>query len=295
MLAECQRMFTTADTIGIIGTGLMGTAIGERLLAAGFRVLAWDREAARLAESGTEAAESAAAVAQRCGCLVLSLPDSRSVGSVLDEISSVLREGSVILDMSTGAPADAQRFAESMEKRGVAFLDATISGSSEQLRRGEALCMVGGAEAAYADCESVLDALGGPVRYLGGSGNAARMKLVTNLVLGLNRAALAEGLALAEVLGLEPHQTLEVMQASAAYSRIMDTKGEKMIAREFSPVARLSQHLKDVRLIQHAGESGGLRLPLTDVHRALLEEAEAAGLGAQDNSAIIEVIRRKQS
>lgn len=295
MLAECQRMFTTADTIGIIGTGLMGTAIGERLLAAGFRVLAWDREAARLAESGTEAAESATAVAQSCGCLVLSLPDSRSVGSVLDEISSVLREGSVILDMSTGEPADAQRFAESLEKRGVAFLDATISGSSEQLRRGEALCMVGGAEAAYADCESVLDALGGPVRYLGASGNAARMKLVTNLVLGLNRAALAEGLALAEVLGLEPHQTLEVMQASAAYSRIMDTKGEKMIAREFSPVARLSQHLKDVRLIQHAGESGGLRLPLTDVHRALLEEAEAAGLGAQDNSAIIEVIRRKQS
>ena len=286
-------MTTTGETIGIIGTGLMGTAITERLLAAGFRVLGWDGEAARLAASGAERAESAVAVGQRCGCVVLSLPDSRAVGSVLDEISSGLREGSVILDMSTGEPGDAQRFAESLGKRGVAFLDATISGSSEQLRQGDALCMVGGATAAFVDCEPVLKALGGPVRYLGASGNAARMKLVTNLVLGLNRAALAEGLALAEVLGLEPQQTLEVMQASAAYSRIMDSKGGKMIAREFTPVARLSQHLKDVRLIQQAGVSGGLRLPLTEAHRALLEQAEAAGLGAQDNSAIIEVLRRR--
>jgi len=273
----------------------MGTAIAERLLAAGLRVLAWDCDASRLAASGAEQAANAMAVARSCACVVLSLPDSRAVESVLGELSPALEEGSVILDMSTGGPEDACRFSENLQSRGVAFLDATISGSSEQLRRGEALCMVGGPEAAYVGCGSVLKALGGRERYLGASGNAARMKLVTNLVLGLNRAALAEGLALAEVLGLELHQTLEVMRASAAYSRIMDSKGEKMIAREFSPVARLSQHLKDVRLIQYEGEAGGLSLPLTAAHRALLEDAEAAGLGAQDNSAIIEVIRRKQS
>jgi 3-hydroxyisobutyrate dehydrogenase-like beta-hydroxyacid dehydrogenase len=95
-------------------------------------------------------------------------------------------------------------------------------------------------------------------------------------------------------MGLDLRRTLEVLQSSAAYSRIMDSKGGKMIAREFSPVARLSQHLKDVRLIQQAGEAGGLRLPLTQAHRQLMEQAEALDLGEQDNCAIIEVLRKPQ-
>jgi 3-hydroxyisobutyrate dehydrogenase-like beta-hydroxyacid dehydrogenase len=286
-------MFTTGETIGIIGTGLMGTAIAERLLAAGFRVLGFDRDLARLAASGAGAAGSAAMVADSCRGVVLSLPDSGVVEGVLDEMNGHLREGSLILDTSTGEPGDAEAFARRLRSPGVAYLDATISGSSEQVRRGEALCMVGGNAMAYAQCSELFRALGGPVMHVGDTGDGARMKLVTNLVLGINRAALAEGLALAEAMGLDPTRTLEVMRSGAAYSRIMDSKGGKMITREFSPVARLSQHLKDVRLIQQEGESCGLRLPLTEAHRALLEEAEAAGLGAQDNSAIIEVIRRK--
>jgi len=286
-------MISAGDTIGLIGTGLMGTAIAGRLLGAGFRVRGWDRDAVRLAASGAEAAESAAAVVRSCDGVVVSLPDSRVVEAVLNEVGAELRPGQVILDTTTGEPEDAMRFAERLRPLGVAYLDATVSGSSEQLRRGEALCMVGGELAAYTRCAGLFAALGGPVMHVGGSGDGAKMKLVTNLVLGLNRAALAEGLALAEGMGLDLRQTLRVLQSSAAASRIMDSKGEKMITREFSPVARLSQHLKDVRLIQQAGESAGLRLPLTEAHRHLLEQAETAGLGAQDNSAVIEVIRRK--
>jgi 3-hydroxyisobutyrate dehydrogenase-like beta-hydroxyacid dehydrogenase len=288
-------MFTTGETVGLIGTGLMGTAMVERLLAAGFRVLGWDCDAARLAASGAEAANSAAMVAASCRGVVLSLPDSVVVDGVLREMRGHLREGSVILDTSTGEPRHAEEFARRLRASGVAYLDATISGNSEQVRRGEALCMVGGDAADYARCGEVFRALGCPAIHVGGSGDGARMKLVTNLVLGLNRAALAEGLALAEAMGLELRRTLQVLQSSAAYSRIMDSKGGKMIAREFSPVARLSQHLKDVRLIQQAGEAGGLRLPLTEAHRHLLERAEAAGLGPLDNSAVIEIIRRKTS
>ncbi len=288
-------MFTTGEAIGVVGTGLMGTAIVERLLAAGFRVLGFDRDGARLAASGAEEASSVALVAGSCRGVVLSLPDSAVVEGVLEEMTGHLRDGTFILDTSTGEPRDAEKFAQRLRSLGVAYLDATISGSSEQVRRGEALCMVGGCATDYAQCAEVFRALGGRVMHVGSSGTGAKMKLVTNLVLGLNRAALAEGLALAEAVGLDLLQTLEVLRSSAAYSRIMDSKGEKMITREFSPVARLSQHLKDVRLIQHAGKAGGLQLPLTETHRQLLEQAEAAGLGAQDNSAIIEVIRRKQS
>ena len=113
------------------------------------------------------------------------------------------------------------------------------------------------------------------------------MKLVSNLVLGLNRAALAEGLVFAQALGLEAEAALGVLLGTMAYSRIMDTKGRKMIEGDFSVQARLSQHLKDIRLILDAAAAAGQALPLTEIHRQLLEVAEAAGFGEADNSAII--------
>jgi 3-hydroxyisobutyrate dehydrogenase-like beta-hydroxyacid dehydrogenase len=119
------------------------------------------------------------------------------------------------------------------------------------------------------------------------------MKLALNLVLGLNRAVLAEGLTFAEALGLNPETALEVLRAGPAWSRVMETKGGKMLRRDFTPEARLSQHLKDVRLILAAGERGGAPLPLSSLHREILERAEAEGLGAEDNSAVIEIWRRK--
>ena len=113
------------------------------------------------------------------------------------------------------------------------------------------------------------------------------MKLVTNLVLGLNRAALAEGLVFAQMLGLDPQPTLEALMVSASYSRVMDAKGVKMLSGDFNPQARLSQHLKDVRLMLAAAHANSQELPLTQAHRLLLERAEGLGCGALDNSAII--------
>jgi 3-hydroxyisobutyrate dehydrogenase-like beta-hydroxyacid dehydrogenase len=117
------------------------------------------------------------------------------------------------------------------------------------------------------------------------------MKLLSNLVLGLNRAALAEGLAFAEAIGLEPAPALDVLMGTMAYSRTMDTKGQKMIDRDFQTQARLSQHLKDVRLMLESAADAGLTLPLTETHCRLLKKAEAAGFGDADNSAIIQAFR----
>ena len=121
------------------------------------------------------------------------------------------------------------------------------------------------------------------------------MKLLSNLVLGLNRAALAEGLAFARSLDLDARAALDVLMGTMAYSRTMDTKGRKMIERDFSVQARLSQHLKDVRLIIEAAGAGGLVLPLSETHRRLLETAELAGYGEEDNSAVIEAYGDGQS
>jgi len=283
------------ETIGLIGVGLIGTALIERLQTAGFRVLMWDRDAARrtgAAALGAEVAANAAAVAAQCRRVILSLPDSNIVSSVMSEMENALRAKTIVVDTSTGEPADAVRFSKSLGQRGATYLDATISGSSEQLRRGEALCMVGGDAEAFARCADVWNALGSQTMHVGASGTGAQLKLVTNLVLGLNRAALAEGLVLAEVMRLDPALTLRVLQASAAYSRIMDTKGPKMIGGDFAPVARLSQHLKDVRLMLQAAGEGNVALPLSEAHRQILEQAEAAGWGDLDNSAIIKVLQK---
>jgi 3-hydroxyisobutyrate dehydrogenase-like beta-hydroxyacid dehydrogenase len=150
--------------------------------------------------------------------------------------------------------------------------------------------MVGGDSESFAACADIFALIGSRTFHTGPAGTGAKMKLVTNLVLGLNRAALAEGLALAGSLGLDPNLSLAVMKGSAAYSRIMDTKGERMIHGDFAPDARLSQHLKDVRLIIDTGRQAGLPMPLSAAHRTVLEEAEAAGYGELDNSAIIKVL-----
>jgi 3-hydroxyisobutyrate dehydrogenase-like beta-hydroxyacid dehydrogenase len=119
------------------------------------------------------------------------------------------------------------------------------------------------------------------------------MKLVSNLVLGLNRAGLAEGLVFARTLGIDLEAALQVLIGSMAYSRIMDTKGRKMIEGDFRTQARLAQHLKDIRLILAAATAAGQDLPLTETHCRLLEAAESAGFGDADNSAIIRAFDRK--
>ena len=283
-------------SIGLIGAGLMGTAFAE--LSAWrrtFSVIVWDRDASRVAALsalGAEPATGAAMVGACCERVIFSLPDSKVVAEVLAAMAESWREGGIVVDTSTGDPTETMRFSASLAPYGVAYLDATISGSSEQLRQGEALCMVGGDAGAFARCADLWAAFGQHTTHVGASGDGARMKLVTNLVLGLNRAALAEGLVLAEAMGLDLVQTLRVLLESAAYSRIMDTKGEKMIGGDFTPVARLSQHLKDVRLLLHAAAAAGLALPLSETHRQLLERAAAAGWSDLDNSAIIKVLRK---
>ncbi len=285
---------STASPIGLIGLGLMGGAFASRLLRGGFEVVGADIDATRreaFIAQGGKSTGSAADVFRSCVRVILSLPSHREVAQVIAAAGDALQTGHLVIDTTTGDPEHTAGLAGELATRGIIYLDATISGNSAQVREGAAVVMVGGDADAYAASGDLLAKLGGASFYTGGSGNGARMKLVTNLVLGLNRAALAEGLALGEAIGLAPELTLRVMRRSPAYSRVMDIKGEKMIHSEFSPDARLSQHLKDVRLMLEMGERSGLPMTLTTAHRSILERADAAGLGALDNSALIQVLR----
>jgi 3-hydroxyisobutyrate dehydrogenase-like beta-hydroxyacid dehydrogenase len=279
--------------IGLIGLGLMGSALADRLLGAGRRVIGWDIDAGRraaLREGGGDVASDAQQVFSSCSRVLLSLPSHREVGDVLQAAGTTLGGGLTIIDTTTGDPASAEELARLLEEQGVIYLDATISGSSAQVRAGSATVMAGGDAGTIAACSDIFGSIGPQIFHTGPVGTGAKMKLVTNLVLGLNRAALAEGLTFAASIGLDPTLSLAVLRGSLAHSRIMDTKGDRMIREDFSPDARLSQHLKDVRLIVDIGHHAGLPMPLSAAHRTVLEKAEAAGYGELDNSAIIKVL-----
>lgn len=283
--------------LGLIGVGLVGTAIAERLLAAGWGIIGWDLDPGRraaLAAAGGTVAGGVVEVFAASDHVLLSLPTDEVVVAVLRDADGALRPGQVVVDTSTGAPESAVAQARRLSERGVAYLDATVSGSSQQLRDGEAVLLVGAERDAFQSCRDLFAALAATTFHTGPPGTGATMKLVTNLVLGLNRAALAEGLAFAEAVGVDPSAALDVLRGSLAYSRAMDAKGRKMVEGDFAPQARLSQHLKDVRLILREGGARGRPLPLSETHRALLERAEAAGWGELDNSAIIKVLRESR-
>jgi 3-hydroxyisobutyrate dehydrogenase-like beta-hydroxyacid dehydrogenase len=280
----------TGGKLGIIGLGLVGSALAERLLTGGSTIQGFDiqrEQVARFAAAGGVNAASASEAARGCDVLLLSLPTSEIVAQVLNEVEAEVKPGAIVIDTTTGGPEEIESIGARLAGRGVFYLDATIGGSSRQVREGESIAMCGGDPGAYARCAGLFALCFRQSYYLGPCGSGSRMKLVLNLVLGLNRAVLAEGLEYARACGMDPEEALRILRASPAYSRVMDTKGAKMLAGDFEPEARLSQHLKDVRLILGMGERHGAKLPLTSLHHRLLEQIEASGLGAADNSAII--------
>lgn len=295
-----EGMSDPQKRVGLVGLGLVGTALAERFLAHGYQVIGYDLDPQRrkaLVELGGIGAGSPAAVAERAERLVLSLPTTETVLDVLAGTAGVLAARQLptaILDTTTGDPSETEALAAGLATRGIAYLDAAISGSSTQVRGGAASLLVGGTPAAYAASADLFACVTERVFHLGPAGSGSRAKLATNLILGLNRAALAEGLVFAEALGLDLARFLEVLRNSPAYSVAVDTKGERMVAGEFTPESRIRQHRRDVTLLLERADTLGQELPLSRAHHALLTEAVEAGDGELDNAAIIETIRRKR-
>jgi 3-hydroxyisobutyrate dehydrogenase-like beta-hydroxyacid dehydrogenase len=222
----------------------------------------------------------------RARVVILSLPNSDIVADVVQDAGKSL-SGATIIDTTTGEPEASAGIGRRLAEGGTAYLDATLTGSSAEARAGAVIVTAGGLPEVFAASETLFRLFARRWFHVGPWGAGALVKLAINLVLGLNRAVLAEGLAFARSCGLDPEAVLEILRESAAYSRVMDTKGRKMTSGEFSPEARLGQHLKDVRLILDAGERGRAKLPFTHLHETLLDELTRRGLGDCDNSAVI--------
>jgi 3-hydroxyisobutyrate dehydrogenase-like beta-hydroxyacid dehydrogenase len=246
------------------------------------------------AERGGLPAASPAEAARGVSVVMTCLMTADLVRSVLlgsDGALETARPGAVVIDLSTVHPDASAALARDLAARGIAMLDAPVGGSSGQARRREAPVVVGGEAAIVERCRPVLAAIAAHVHHVGPSGAGARAKLVINLVLGLNRLALAEGLLFGLRQGLDGKALLAVLEDSGAYSRAMDLKGTRMLEGDFEPEGRLAQHLKDVELMLEVGHAAGAPLLATALHRQLLTAGVAGGWGDRDNSAIFAVLR----
>ena len=266
-------------TVGIIGLGLVGRAIAARLQAAGFEVVGYDVNAKALAAFDGRKAASPEGVAAEAKRIVLAVYDTPDVEAVASKAKPDL-----FIDCTTGDPIRIEVLAGKLAAQGVAYVEAPLSGSSQSIARGEAAMFVGGD---VSGCEDILAAISSQRHAVGAAGMAARAKLATNLVLGLNRAALAEGMAFAEKLGIGRAAFLEIVSKSPAASHAALAKGRKMSVADWAPESRIRQHLKDVKHMLALAGGANQRLPLTEAHSQLLEEAVAAGDGDLDNAAII--------
>jgi 3-hydroxyisobutyrate dehydrogenase-like beta-hydroxyacid dehydrogenase len=179
--------------------------------------------------------------------------------------------------------------------RGIRYLDVPVSGTSDQVRRGDGVALIGGDAAIAVELKDVFDALFKRSFQVGKIGDGGRAKLAVNLILGLNRLALAEGLVFAERLGLDPAAFLAVARGSASYSQVMETKGPKMLSGDFSPEGRVKQTLKDAHLMLDQAASVGQKLSMLEVHADVLEACVRAGEAELDNSVIIREVRRRRT
>ncbi len=285
--------------VGLIGIGLVGTVLAEHFLSHEIDVIGYDIDAQRLTQLGQMGGRCATGpreIAQTVDHVVLSLPDADIVQEVIEGPSGILSAGnrpSYVIDTSTGDPEDTARLAQNLAQSGVSFLDATICGASSQLQKREAVLMVGGEPSSYEACAELLGLLAKHVFYLGPSGYGSKAKLATNLVLGLNRLVLAEGMVFAEKLGLPLDTFLALLKVSPAYSAAVDVKGEKMLRSDFEPVSRIRQHHKDVSLMLKHAQHQRQHLPLSELHQDILAKAMAAGDSDLDTSAVIKEIRRR--
>ncbi len=278
--------------VGIIGVGLLGGAIASRLLRGGYQVAGHDLrpQALRaLAGEGLRPADGLADAVAEADAVLAVLPTPESVEAVFLAPGGLLDcapPGAMLLQMSTISPALTLRLAEAAAGRGHRFLDAPVVGTSVRVARGESTVLVGGDGAHLSACRELLAAIAPETKHVGAAGSAALAKLVSNLLVALHTASLAEALVLAAKGGLAPGQMLDILSGTGAASRIMEIRGPSMVAGQYPPQMKLELFLKDLRLMAEEAERLAVPLPLTgaarDLYHAAAQHGAAAGAGEED-------------
>src|SRR5215210_57489 len=286
---------------GFIGLGAMGAPMAKRIVSAGFDLSVFDvrpENADPLVELGARRAGSPREAAEGAEALVLMVVNAEQAEDVLfggDGAAETLSPESAVVVMSTVGPEAVRRIEGRLAGRGVNLLDAPVSGGVARAERGDLLIMAGGLADLFDEVRPLLAAMGSTVAHCGGSvGDGQSVKLVNQLLCGVHIAAAGEALAYAEALGLDPRFVFETIRHGAANSFMLEDRGERMLEEEFVPPrSALDIFVKDMGLVCKAAEQQGFETPLASSAFGMYLAGRDAGLGAEDDSGVIRVFRRR--
>jgi len=285
------------DRIGFIGLGIMGKPMAARLVRAGFPVVVHNRGPEAVEELTAEGAESASSpreVAERSDVVVTMLPDSPDVEAVVlgeDGVIAGAREGMLLVDMSTIAPATARKVHAALAQRGVEAVDAPVSGGEPAAVDGQLSIMAGGSEAAVERAAPIFAELGKATTHIGAPGAGQVAKAANQVVVALTIQAVAEALTLASRAGVDPARVREALLGGFAQSKILEAHGERMLEGRFDPGFRIELHRKDLAIALQSAREEGVPLLATAQVAELFNALIAQGSGTLDHSALVTLYR----
>ena len=281
-----------AKEVGFIGLGIMGKPMTRNLMKAGYSLTVYDVVGTAVEEIATDGANTASSskeVAQKTPVVITMVPDSADSEAAIMGPGGVLEgtsKGSVIIDMSSIAPATSQKIATACEAQGVDFLDAPVSGGEPGAVAGTLAIMVGGKKGVFDRHLDLLSAVGGSIVLCGDYGAGNTTKLANQIIVAANIEAVGEAMVLAKKAGLDPSVVFEAIKGGLAGSNVMNAKTPMMIAGDFKPGFRVRLHQKDLHNALLTGKELGVPLPVTSLVQQMLGALINDGKGDQDHSAI---------
>ena len=282
--------------LGFVGLGIMGRPMARNLIKADYSLTVFDVMATSMEEvvtDGAKPASSAREVADKAPVVITMVPDSADSEAAILGPGGVLEgasRGSVVIDMSSIAPASSQKIAAACEDRGVEFLDAPVSGGEPGAIAGTLAIMVGGRKEVFDKQVDLLNIMGGSVVLCGDYGAGNTTKLANQIIVAANIEAVGEALTLATKAGLDPNVVFEAIKGGLAGSNVLNAKGPMMIAGDFKPGFRIRLHQKDLHNAMLTGKELGVPLPVTGLVQQMLGSLMNQGKGDWDHSAIANFI-----
>jgi 3-hydroxyisobutyrate dehydrogenase-like beta-hydroxyacid dehydrogenase len=284
--------------VGFIGLGNMGRPMALNLAKHGFSLVVHDIDPAKIeplrarGAAVAESAERVAAAGARTICMVETTAQAEAVITGERGIIRSAAPGHIVICMSTIDPLVARRLGGELAARGVAMLDAPVSGGTERAQSGELSIIGGGDPATFEACRDLFAAMGTKIFHVGGLGQGLAMKLVNNMLVQVNTVAVAEALVMGVKAGLDPRTIYDVVRVSTGSSYAFDARVPRILARDFSPTGTVDISFKDQELETSFAKQLGVPVFLANVSQQVYQMARAAGLGKEDGTAIVKVLER---
>ena len=283
-------------TVGIVGLGIMGGAIGRNLVDRGWRVIGFDTDVARceeLARAGIAIAGDAAEVARDAPIIMTSLPTPAAVADVAQAIADAGQPPRIVIELSTLTIADKLRFEAILKTAGHIALDCPLSGTGAQAKNRDLVVYASGESDAIAQCMGLFADFAKQSADLGAYGNGSRMKFIANHLVAIHNVATAEAMILAERAGLDPKMVVEMVGPGAGGSRMFQMRAPMMVEGVYEPATmKVSTWKKDMAIIAEFAEGVGCATPLFTLTQPVYSQAMAMGLGDQDTAAVFEVLKK---